>query len=146
MLICAVVRYAPALATDHVFSIHGEQTRLNGRAFLVSGLRCSNALISDTETQELIDHLDEFASHGVNTVSLYVATKVPDKPYIQSEATPQNAPGGDWGKYSKRSDVYNYFNNGLYTEAVKADQKKQTAEHLSRGDGYGAYQPAVRNR
>ncbi len=37
----------------------------------MTGLRLSNALISDAKTQELIDHLDEFASYGVNTFSVF---------------------------------------------------------------------------
>jgi hypothetical protein len=266
IVLLAVCR--PATAGEYAFSVRGEDTLLNGQPFLVKGLRCSNALISDAEAQELIDHLDEFASYGVNTVSVYFmgsrfgdvkgyredatldpayatrmsriieaadqramvilvgclywsnskakweswtqteanaavantvawlkehdyrnvfvdidnegmakrakdfdpremvlagkavdpacviatnfrgpppaeadlgihfAKKVAGKPYIDSEATPKNAPGGYWGKYSKRPDLYNYINIGLYTEEMKADQKKQTVEHLSRGDGY----------
>lgn len=257
-----------ATPSDHVFSVRGEQTCLNGQPLLVKGLRCSNALISDQTTQELIDHLDTFASYGVNTVSVYFmgsrfgdvkgyradatldpayaarmgriieaadargmvilvgclywgnskgkweswtqtqanaavantvawlkehdyrnvfvdidnegmakrakgfdsrqmvlagkamdpacviatnfrgeppaeadlgihfARKVAGKPYLDSEATPKNAPGGYWGTYSKRDGYYNYINIGLYSDAMKADQKKQTVDHLSRGDGY----------
>jgi hypothetical protein len=46
-------------------------TTLGGRPMLVTGLRLSNALISDEKTQELIDHLDEFAGYGVNTFSVF---------------------------------------------------------------------------
>ena len=46
-------------------------TTLGGRPMLVAGLRLSNALISDEKTQELIDHLDEFAGYGVNTFSVF---------------------------------------------------------------------------
>jgi len=46
-------------------------TMLGGRPMLVTGLRLSNALISDEKTQELIDHLDGFASYGVNTFSVF---------------------------------------------------------------------------
>ncbi len=234
----------------------------------MKGLRCSNALFSDGETQELIDHLDTFAGYGVNTVSVYFtgsrfgdvkgynedgrlnpiyaarmgriieaadrrgmivlvgclywgnskgkwddwtqteanqavastvawlkgndyrnvfvdvdnegmahrtkgfdtrqmvlagktvdpccviatndrseppaeadlgihfARRVAGKPYIESEATPANAPGGYWGSYSKREGYYNYINIGIYSEAMKADQIRQTQAHLSKGEGY----------
>ena len=255
-------------AGDCVFTVQGNKTYLNGREILVKGLRCSNALISDSETNELIDHLDTFASYGVNTVSVFFmgsrfgdvkgyrsdasldpvyagrmgriieasdqrgiivlvgclywgnskakheswtqveanaavantvawlkendyrnvfvdvdnegmakrakgfdnrqmvlagkavnpdcviainfrgeppaeadlgihfATPVAGKPYIDSEATPKNAPGGYWGKYSKRDGYYNYINIGLYNDAMRANQKADTIAHLSEGRGY----------
>ncbi len=270
-MILALCLSSPAertVTSGHVFSVRGEKTYLNGREVLVKGLRCSNALVSDDTAQELIDHLDEFADSGVNTVSVYFmgsrfgdvkgyhedgtlnpvyakrmgriieaadrrgmvilvgclywgnskgkwenwtqaqanravestvawlkendyrnvfvdidnegmaqrakgfaprqmvragkavdpccviatnfkgpppaeadlgihfAERVAGKPYIDSEATPGNAPGGYWGKYSKRDGLYNYLNIGLYTEAMKADQIRQTLAHLSKGRGY----------
>ena len=259
---------SPAGAGDYAFTVRGEKTFLNDRALLVKGLRCSNALISDRTTQELIDQLDTFAGYGVNAVSVYfmgsrfgdvkgynedgslnraytrrmariieaadrrgmivlvgclywsnsrakweswtqreankaVAATVawlkehdyrnvfvdidnegmaqrakgfdprqmvlagkaadPDcviatnfrgqppaeadlaihhskraagKPYIESEASAGKAPGGYWGSYSKRDGYYNYINIGVYTDAMKADQIRQTTAHLSRGEGY----------
>ena len=259
---------SPVLAGDYVFTVRGDKTCLNGREFLVKGLRCSNALISDGTTQDLIDNLDTFARYGVNTVSVYfmgsrfgdvkgynedaslspihaermariieaadkrgmvvlvgclywstskakwdnwtqaqadkavantvawlkekgyrnvfvdidnegmaqaakgfdprqmvLAGKAADpccviatnfrgqppteadlaihhseraagKPYIESEASAGKAPGGYWGTYSKESGYYNYLNIGVYTEAMKADQIKQTTAHLARGEGY----------
>ncbi len=252
----------------HVFSVEGKETYLNGKPFLVIGLRCSNALISDATTDALIDHLDEYAAYGVNTVSVYfmgsrfgdvkgyredgtldpvyagrmgriieaadargmvvlvgclywstsrakwddwgqkqaeaavantvrwlkerdyrnvfvdvdnegmaraakkfdnrlmviagkevdprcvIATnfrgpcpaeadlgihhseRPEDRPYIESEATPANAPGGYWGSYSKRDGYYNYINIGVYSEAMKADQIRRTDAHLEAGHGY----------
>ncbi|MHC4743576.1 MAG: DUF5060 domain-containing protein, partial [Planctomycetota bacterium] len=257
-----------AEAGDYTFTVSGTSSYLNGRQFLVSGLRCSNALMSDTAAEQLIRSLDRFASYGVNTVSVYfmgsrfgdvkgynadatlnpiyaermariieaaddrgmvvlvgclywggsrskwenwtqiqaeaavantvrwlkendyrnvfvdidnegmakrakgfdsrgmviagkkvdpdcvIATnfkgepppeadlgihfskKVPDKPYIESEATPKNAPGGYWGKYSKQKGYYNYINIGIYNELMKLDQITATAEHLDNGHGY----------
>ena len=55
----------------HVFSVQGDKTYLNGEPFLVIGLRCSNALISDATADALIGQLDSYASYGVNTVSVY---------------------------------------------------------------------------
>jgi hypothetical protein len=250
-------------AGNHVFTVRGEKTCLDGQEILVKGLRCSNALISDRETQELIGNLDTFARYGVNTVSVYfmgsrfgdikgynedatlhpvyagrmgriieaadrrgmivlvgclywstskakwdhwtqaeanravantvrwlkennyrnvfvdvdnegmaraaegfdnrqmvragkaqdpacvIATnfrgeppaeadlaihhsrRAAGKPYIETEASPGNAPGGYWGAYSKQEGYYNYINIGVYTDAMKAEQT-----HLSRGEGY----------
>ncbi|MBM4027739.1 MAG: hypothetical protein FJ280_20415 [Planctomycetes bacterium] len=255
-------------ASDHVFTVRGEKTYLNGQEILVKGLRCSNALISDAETQELIDNLDSFAGYGVNTIGVYfmgsrfgdvkgyhedatlnpeysarmgriieaadrrgmivlvgclywstskarwdtwtqaeanqavantvawlkenryrnvfvdvdnegmalaakgfdnrqmvLAGKAVDpncviatnfrgqppaeadlaihhsqraagKPYIESEGSAPDAPGGYWGTYSKKDGYYNYINIGIYTDAMKADQIRQTRARLSRGEGY----------
>lgn len=54
-----------------VFSIQGEKTLLAGRPLLMTGLRCSNALLSDATTQDLVDHLPVYADYGCNTVSVY---------------------------------------------------------------------------
>ena len=59
-------------AGDYVFTVKGEMTYLNGQGFLVKGLRCSNALISEETTDELIANLDTFARYGVNTVSVFL--------------------------------------------------------------------------
>lgn len=55
----------------NVFGVRGTHTTLNGRPLLVKGLRCSNGLLSEGSTQELIAHLDVFRGYGVNTVSVY---------------------------------------------------------------------------
>jgi len=60
-----------AMAGEYTLTISGENMYLNGEAFLVKGLRCSNALQSDSSTADLIRHLDTFASYGINTVSVY---------------------------------------------------------------------------
>jgi len=56
---------------ENIFSVKGTKTYLNNKEFLVIGLRCSNALISDETTTNLIDHLDLYQSFGVNTVSVF---------------------------------------------------------------------------
>ncbi len=259
----------PILAGEYIFSIKGEKTYLNGKDFLVKGLRCSNALISDKTTGELIGNLDVFKGYGLNTVSVYfmgsrfgdvkgynedstlnpiystrmskiieaadkrgmvvlvgclywgdskakwpdwtqqqantavanavkwlkqnnyrnifvdvdnegmsnrdkgfdirqfvlagktadpncmIATnyrgepvaeadlaihfskKVEGKPYIESEGTPGPTPIGPyWKGYSKRTDLYNYYNIGEYSEQMKDQQKAKTIEHLNNGNGY----------
>jgi len=268
VLVLTVVFADRTDAGNYIFTVKEAKTYLNGREFLVKGLRCSNALISDTATEQLMRNLDVFASYGVNTLGVYfmgsrfgdvkgynadatlnpiyaermgriieaadergmvvlvgclywggsrskweswtqkqaeaavantvrwlkdnnyrnvfvdidnegmakrakgfdsrrmviagknvdrdcvIATnfkgdpppeadlgihfsnKVTDKPYIESEATPKNAPGGYWGTYSKRKGYYNYINIGLYNESMKRDQIAATAEHLDNGRGY----------
>jgi len=69
-------------------------------------------------------------------LGIHFSTKVPDKPYVESEGTPTNAPGGYWGKYSKRPDYYNYINIGIYNEQMKVNQKTITVDHLDNGRGY----------
>ncbi|MFO8006842.1 MAG: hypothetical protein R6V05_03810 [Candidatus Brocadiia bacterium] len=56
---------------SHAFAVAGEKTVLDGRDILLKGLRCSNALISDATTDDLIAHLDEYRSYGLNSVSVF---------------------------------------------------------------------------
>jgi hypothetical protein len=51
--------------------VRGAKTHLDGEPLLVKGLRCSNGLISDAATDELVANLDLFASYGVNTISVF---------------------------------------------------------------------------
>lgn len=260
------------------FNIKEKKTYLNGREFLVKGVRCSNALYSEESAQDLISNLDLYAYFGVNTVSVYfmgnrfsdfsgynedgtlkssytdrmgqiieaadalgmvvlvgclywgetkgkctswtqkeanvavkstvawlsendyrnvfvdvdnegmarsaagfdnremvlagksadplilIATNYvgmppeeadlgihhsddpPGKPYIESEGTPEWAPGGYWGRWSRKydhrnkyrrdSEYWNYINIGVYTEDMKRDVIEMTKEHLDRGWGF----------
>ena len=72
-LILAIVFFAHcgSLSAGNVFSVKGQKTYLNDKEFLVIGLRCSNALISDATTDGLIAYLDLFKSYGVNTISVF---------------------------------------------------------------------------
>jgi hypothetical protein len=253
---------------DYFFSVQGEKTYLNNHPILIVGLRCSNALMSDQITRQLIENFDIFRDYGVNTISVYlqgsrfgdikgyrrdatlnpqytdrlskiieaadhrgmvilvgclywgnskgkwlewgqgeanqaiantvrwlkenkyrnvfidvdnegmaknnqgfdnqlmvlagkkvdsnciIATNfkgkppaaadmgihfskiIKGKPYIQSEATPLNAPGGYWGTYSKKEGYYNYINIGVYSEDMKRNQIEDTQKHLDNGLGY----------
>ena len=58
-------------AGKNVFSVKGTKTVLNNTTFLTIGLRCSNALISDETTNDLIEHLDLYQSYGINTISVF---------------------------------------------------------------------------
>ena len=272
---CAVVLAVlltalPASAGAYLFAVRGEQILLNDRPVKIIGLRCSNALISDKTTQDLVDQLDLYKSFGVNTIGvffmgsrfgdvkgyrpdatldpayaarmgkiieaadrrgmivlvgcLYWSTskakeelghwgqaeadravantvrwlkdhdyrnvfvdvdnegmahdekrwsiarmidaahaidptimvayndsapppenadllihhspKVAGKPWVQSEGTPNNAPGGYWGTYSKRPDLYNYINIGVYSDGMKQDQFRQTERDVERYAGH----------
>jgi hypothetical protein len=68
-----------------------------------------------------------------------------NKPYIESEGTPENAPGAYWGRFSRQpsgtsnygnSSYNNYINIGLYTEEMKANQIQRTDWHFAKGYGY----------
>ncbi len=255
-------------STDYIFTVNNGRTYLNNKEILITGLRCSNALISEETTNDLIAHLDEYKSYGVNTVSVFImgsrygnfkgyledaslnpiyanrlakiikaadskgmivlvgclywggstakweswtqneankaiaktvhwlsennfrnvfidvdnegmakrgagfdnaelvraakaidptffvatnnkdfppkeadlaihfSKQVKGKPYIDSEATPSNAPGGYWGKYSKKPPLENYINIGVYSEEMKNNQIELTRQHFDLGFGY----------
>lgn len=257
-------------AGQYHFAVRGERLLLNNQPFKVIGLRVSNALISDSETEELINHMDEFKGCGVNTISVFVmgsrfgdikgylpdttlnpiytvrlgriieaadrrgmvvlvgclywstskasedlghwtqkeanqavantvrwlsqrnyrnifldvdnegmahrakhwdtgqmidaahavdssvmvaynsretppsnadllvhfSPKVKGKPWVESEGTPENAPGGYWGSYSKRDQFYNYIRIGRYTPAMKEDQLQHTHAAIRQQQGY----------
>ncbi|MFN2232213.1 MAG: hypothetical protein ACK2VA_20785 [Anaerolineae bacterium] len=57
--------------SKHVLSIRGPSAYLDDRTFLAKGLRCSNALISEQATDELIENLGLLTAYGVNAVSVY---------------------------------------------------------------------------
>jgi len=65
------VLVTPVEASRYVFTVKGQKVYINKNEFKVIGLRCSNALISDEDTKELIDNLDVFKSCGVNTISVF---------------------------------------------------------------------------
>jgi hypothetical protein len=72
-------------------------------------------------------------------LAIHFSNKAPDKPYIESEGSAGDVPGGQgyWGPYSNlRDGSYNYRNIGLYTEAMKESQKNITRQHLDNGMGY----------
>lgn len=70
---------------------------------------------------------------------IHLSPKVSGKPWLNSEATPTNAPGGYWGTYSKETNqetaggFYNYLRIGRYTREMKSNQYDQTR------DGYENY-------
>lgn len=80
-----------------------------------------------------------------SSADLYVhhSPKVPGKPWLDSEATPQTAaPGGYWGSFSKETNQktkgrhYNYSRIGRYTEKMKAEQIRRTEQEVERCNGH----------
>jgi hypothetical protein len=70
---------------------------------------------------------------------------VDNKPYIETEGVPDNAPGFYWLNFSKKVDprnkyrvstYHNYINVGVYTDDMKAAQILDTKRHLDDGYGY----------
>jgi len=262
---------------QNAVSVSGNKLLMNGKPFLAKGLRCSNALISERSTNELINNLDLYNRYGVNSISVYIMGSrygdvkgymkdgnldsqyaerlariieqanqrsmmvlvgclywghskakydewtqadaeraientalwlkinnyrnvildidnegmahvakgfdieklikkakdinqecpvsynyfgappevadlgvhfsdiATEKPYIESEGVPENAPGGYWNCYSKErrrencymeSEYYNYIRIGVYTDDMKEDQIARTRKHLDHGRGY----------
>lgn len=63
------------------------------------------------------------------------------KPWFDSEATPKEAPGGYWGRYSKKTHqadqaYYNYSRIGRYTAEMKAEQLRRTKDEIDRHNGH----------
>jgi len=71
IVLCCVFLVTVAHGAGHVVSVSGDEILLNGQAIKVIGMRCSNALISDSTTQALIGLLDTYKSYGCNTVSVF---------------------------------------------------------------------------
>jgi len=69
-------------------------------------------------------------------LGLHFANPVPGRPYIESEGSPPDVPGGYWGPYSKREGFYGYLNVGVYTPEMRAAQIRVAAEHFDAGHGY----------
>jgi hypothetical protein len=69
-------------------------------------------------------------------LALHFSDPAPGKPYIESEGSPCDIPGGYWGTYSKREGLYAYINVGVYTPEMRDSQWATTREHLDQGKGY----------
>lgn len=69
-------------------------------------------------------------------LGIHHSPRIPGKPYVETEGTPTNALGNYWGSYSKREGFYNYLNVGVYTDAMKENQKARATELIERANGY----------
>lgn len=61
-----------SLGAQNTFTVRGSRTFLNDKEIQVIGLRCSNSLMTDEITDDLINHLDVYKSYGVNTISVFL--------------------------------------------------------------------------
>ncbi len=59
-------------ADGNRMSVSGEDILYNGKPIKLIGLRCSNALISDSTADKLIDALDRYQEYGLNTISVFL--------------------------------------------------------------------------
>jgi hypothetical protein len=69
-------------------------------------------------------------------LNIHFGPREPEKPYIDSEATPQTESGGYWGIYSKEEGYYNYIRIGVYSDSTKTYQLNQTKSQLEKHNGY----------
>jgi hypothetical protein len=69
-------------------------------------------------------------------LAIHHSPRIPGKPYVETEGTPTNAPGAYWGTYSKKDGFYNYLNVGVYSEAMKENQKAHTTRFIEQANGY----------
>lgn len=69
--IACLLAVCVSLGAQNIFSVRGSGTFLNDLEIQVIGLRCSNSLMTDDITDDLINHLDIYRSYGINTISVY---------------------------------------------------------------------------
>jgi sugar phosphate isomerase/epimerase len=67
-------------------------------------------------------------------LTIHHAPRVAGKPYIETEGTPQVVPY--WHAYSRREGLRNYLNIGIYSEAMKAEQRRDTDEGIENANGF----------
>jgi hypothetical protein len=67
-------------------------------------------------------------------LTIHHAPRVPGKPYVETEGTPQVVPY--WHEYSRREGYANYLNVGIYSEAMKAEQRRDTDEGMAQANGF----------
>lgn len=74
-------------------------------------------------------------------LNMHFAKPEKGKPWFDSEATPKNAPGGYWSRYSKEThqadnNFYNYSRIGRFTSEMKEEQLKRTRDEIERCSGF----------
>ena len=67
---------------------------------------------------------------------IHHSPRVKGRAWLQSEGSPGNAPGGYWGSYSKRKELYQYLNIGVYSAAMKEDILRQTRVDTEQWNGF----------
>ncbi len=69
-------------------------------------------------------------------ILIHFSPKDGKRPWVESEGTPTNAPGGYWGKFSKERGYYNYIRIGRYTEKMKKNQIKTGDKDITEHNGH----------
>ena len=69
-LIC-LIGICGFLGAQNNFSVRGTHTFLNEEKVQIIGLRCSNSLVTEEATEDLIKNLDVYQSYGINTISVF---------------------------------------------------------------------------
>ena len=79
LLVCALV--SPGLSQDSradeiqptkEFEIVDDRPHLGGHEVVLWGIRCGNALHSDTVTERHVRALDNMVAHGINLIGVYI--------------------------------------------------------------------------
>ena len=78
---------------------------------------------------------------GNADLNIHFGPKDASKPWLDTEATPDNAPGGYWGRFSKEThqaneSYHNYSRIGRYTAEMKRQQLEATVREMERHNGY----------
>jgi hypothetical protein len=73
-------------------------------------------------------------------LNMHFGNKEEGKPWLDSESTPDNAPGGYWGRFSKEthqadSSYHNYSRIGRYTAEMKQNQIAKTENEMRQYNG-----------
>lgn len=68
----SVAKTAAGVTPTREFEVRGDRAYLGGQAVKLWGLRCGNALYSQTVTERHVRALDNMVRHGINLVVVYV--------------------------------------------------------------------------
>lgn len=106
LLAFAMLSASVAGAGEHTFSVRGDQLLLDGQPFKIIGLRCSNALISDSTTDALIQQLPAYRESGVNCIGVYfMGSRFGDVKGYRPDATLDPIYAQRMGRIIERADA-----------------------------------------
>lgn len=71
-LICSILLSFVVSANGSELTVKDEEILYGGEPIKILGLRCSNALLSDETTADVIASLDLYRSYGLNTISVFL--------------------------------------------------------------------------
>ena len=84
----------------------------------------------------MVAYNDAAAAPANADLYIHHSPRVAGKPWIESEGSAPEAPGGYWGSYSKEDGYYNYIRIGRYTPAMKAAQIAIAKRTINDANGY----------